>query len=179
VQERYNELDVLEQRKSSVREQIEALERAHAERIAADERELQHQRRVWAERRAEAEKARELYERNNQLLEQRMADVIAREEEHTQRSATLAAREKELEKRGREVESLRIRAEALEEQRQSLNATIASLTAKAGAEWARGGIAPGIGVLEEVKAARRDGDGAAPIADRAEAAREQPRVTDG
>lgn len=147
IQERFNELDVLEQRKSDVREQIGKLERDQARRIAGWEREQQRQRTLWAERRAEAEKARELYERNMQLLEKRLLDVSVREKEHKARIEELAEREGELDRRERELKALEIRVHELEEQRQSLNVTIAGLTARAGTGWS--GAASRLGAAME------------------------------
>jgi chromosome segregation ATPase len=135
VQERYNELDVLEQRKTSVRGDIERLEREHASRASEWEREQQRARQAWAERRAEAEKARELYERNAALLDRRLAEVMQREKEHQTRAETLEERNAQLTERERRLRAAEERIRLLEEQRDSLNAVIASLTTQVGRDW--------------------------------------------
>jgi chromosome segregation ATPase len=135
VQERYNELDVLEQRKTSVRGDIERLEREHAGRASEWEREQQRARQAWAERRAEAEKARELYERNAALLDRRLAEVMQREKEHQARAETLEERTAQLSERERRLHAAEARIRLLEEQRDSLNAVIASLTTQVGRDW--------------------------------------------
>ena len=108
------------------------LEREHAERIASWDREQQRQRTLWAERRAEAEKARELYESNNDLLRVRLDDVVGREKEYVARADDLDERDKQLARRALELEAMEAQVHELREQRQSLNSTIASLTARAG-----------------------------------------------
>ncbi len=132
IQERFNELDELAKQKNEIRDQILTLEREHAERIASWDREQQRQRTLWAERRAEAEKARELYESNNDLLRVRLDDVVGREKEHVARAGDLDERDKQLARRALELEAMEAQVHELREQRQSLNSTIASLTARAG-----------------------------------------------
>lgn len=135
VQERYNELDTVEARKQAVRAEIAKLESEHAARIAEWEREQQRSRQLWAERRAEAEKARELYERNVALVEARLAEVAAREKEHQHRAEELEERTAKLAERELRLKAAEERVRLLEEQRDSLNAVIASLSTQIGADW--------------------------------------------
>jgi chromosome segregation ATPase len=135
VQERYNELDKLEADKNEVRRQIEALEREHAERVAAFEKEQQRARQLWAERRAEAEKARELYERNTSLVEKRLEEVVRREQEHARRAEELAEKTSQVAERERRLRTLEERVRLLEEQRDSLNQVITNLTTRVGKDW--------------------------------------------
>ena len=83
-----------------------------------------------------AEKARELYEANNDLLRVRLDDVVGREKEHVSRAADLDDRDKQLARRALELEAMQAQVHELRDQRQSLNATIASLTARAGRDFA-------------------------------------------
>ena len=131
IQQRFNELDELETKKERVRDEIADLEREQAQRFTAFETSREAQQRVWGERRAEAEKARELYERNCRLLERRIAEVDEREGEHEKRARELQGKTLEIERRERRLRAAEARVRELEEQRQSLNATIASLTASA------------------------------------------------
>ena len=135
VQERYNELDTVEARKNAVRVEIAELEREHAARSAEWEREQHRARQLWTERRAEAEKARELYERNTTLVEKRLAEIASREQQHVARARELEQSAAELTERERRLRAAEERIRLLEEQRDSLNSVISSLTTQVGRDW--------------------------------------------
>lgn len=158
VQERYNEMEDLERRKLDVRRQIEKLEADQTQRVAEWERERQRQASLWAERRAEAEKARELYERNVEMVDRRIDAVARREEEHEKRAAELAKRETQLADRERIIAARDEQIAHLSRQRDTLNSIIASLTTQLGRDWtspeaiAGGGLgAPSFDVLQPLE----------------------------
>jgi chromosome segregation ATPase len=136
VQERFNDLERVETDKLRVRREIAELESQQASRVAEFEKEQQRQRTLWAERRAEAEKARELYERNVEVVEKRLQAVLEREGVHERRAAELTRAQTDLAERERLLAAREEALAQLRAQRDSLNAVIASLATQVGREWA-------------------------------------------